>query len=384
MKGCTVSAFALLLLIACGPAGPGQPEFDPAATYMAMVESLDPDQPGRGRDVFNDTVKDRAMAYALILRAEANRYAHTRAADALARMRTCARWLMDNHDLNGDGVPGYGLADPWDAFGDGTINPPFQEYIITTAMCIEALQDHYAVAPDTTGLQAMRQLVVGCVEPFLSDRYDAPGGMLAYSRNPNDAHYDVFNSSVYFAGQLQRISTWVTDTVLKTRLEAKAARIMATLATWSRDTGHGGICWPYGTMANSALNDLLHASYIAEGIREYQRHGGDRTIDLWRVMAHFDDFVRRGRWYEHSSPGWRDDPYATRAWSLGQALYTLALEGRLEEARSTLWPQLGQYHMGGGRFRLKRDDDRTLVRHEAHVLLGLSHLLFRPSALGAP
>lgn len=369
-------------LAACGPADPGLPVLDPEGTYMEMITRLDEQYPGRGQDVFNDSIKDRSMAYALILRAESNRYVHTKAIDALQRMRTCARWLMDNADLNNDGVPGYGLADPWDAFNDGTTNPPYQEYVITTAMCIEALQDHYAVEPDTAGLQRMRGLVLACVHPFLSARYDAPGGMLAYSRNPNDAQYDVFNSSVHLAGQLQRISSWVVDTVLKEKLEGKAARIMGILASQARTTTGGGICWSYGTTENSALNDLLHASYIAEGIREYQRHGGDRSIDIVRVMAHFNDFLRAGHWYEHSSPTWRDDPFDTRLWALGQLMYTLAQEGGSEEARTTVWPQLCQYHVGGGRFKLKRDDHRVLIRQQAHVLLGLSHLLFGTAGKG--
>jgi len=202
------------------------------------------------------------------------------------------------------------------------------------------------------------------------------------SRNPNDAHYEVFNSSVHLAGQLQRISTWAADTLLKERLADRAARIMGILATQARTTTGGSINWSYGTAENSALNDLLHASYIAEGIREYQRYGSDRSIDIVQVMAHFDDFGRAGYWYEHSDPTWRQDPFETRLWTLGQLMYTLAREGREEEARATLWPQLCQYHLGGGRFRLKRNDERALVRQEAHVQLGESHFLFGPAYNG--
>ncbi|MGV3636601.1 MAG: hypothetical protein ACO1NQ_03035 [Flavobacteriales bacterium] len=341
-----------------------------------MLRGLDPRHPGRGQDIFNDTLKDRAMAYALILRAEANRYASTGAPDARDRVMVCTEWLMANSDLNGDGVAGYGLADPWDAFGDGTTNPAYQEYVITTAMCIEALQDRYALVDDTTGIRAMRQLVLACVQPFLSDRYDSPGGLLTYSRNPNDALHDVFNSSIHMAGQLQRIASWVPDTVERGRLTRKARSIMRVLEAHQLRGGSGAISWTYGLAPNSPPNDLLHASYIAEGIREYRAFGGATTLELEAVIAHFEAFARPPHWYENCVADWQEDPYATRLWSLGQLLYTLAREGRSATIVSTVWPQLCQYHMGQGRFRLKRGDDRVLIRHQAHVLLGASYMLY--------
>lgn len=362
----------------CGPRDPGLPTLDPMTTYHEMVAALDQEHPGRGRDIFNDTIKDRAMAYALVLRAEALRYTSTQELDALVRMRRCADWLMENDDLNGDGIPGYGLADPWDAFGDGTVNPPYQEYIITTAMCIEAMQDKYEADPDTTGLHRMRRLVLACVDPFLDTRYDGPNGMLAYSRNPNDAGKDVFNSSIYLAGQLQRASTWAGDSVLSIRLAAKATAIMGVLEAHAHSSPTGGLFWHYAIAEKSAPNDLLHASYIAEGIREYQRFGGDRAIDVGKVMAQFADFHRGGYWYEQRERNWQKDPFDTRLWSLGQLMYTLAQEGEVEKMRGTLWPQLCQYHLGDGHFMFKRADQRALVRHEAHLLLGLGRMLFGP------
>jgi hypothetical protein len=371
-------AMAMAVLSSCGPREPGLPVLDPMTTYHAIIAQLDPNFPGRGLDVFNDTVKDRAMAYALILRAEANRFASTAAPDARDRVMTCTAWLMANSDLNGDGIPGFGLADPWDAFGDGTTNPAYQEYVITTAMCVEALQDRYALLDDTAGLTAMRALVLACVEPFLSDRYDSPGGLLTYSRNPNDAMHDVFNSSIHMAGQLQRMSSWVEDQAVRERLRRKADGIIKVLVAHQKRTEEGALFWTYGLAPNSPPNDLLHASYIVEGIREYRAFGGSAVVDLDAAVANFEAFADPPHWYENSVADWQEDPYATRLWSLGQLLYTLAKEGRHDEIEGTLWPQLCQYQVGQGRFKMKRDDDRVLVRHQAHVLLGASYFLFPP------
>jgi len=376
-----VVKIALLGIVAvgfssCGPGEPGLPVLDPLETYHAMLDQLDPRSPGRGQDVFNDTLKDRAMAYALILRAEANRFARTAAPDARDRVMTCTAWLMTNSDLNGDGVAGYGLADPWDAFGDGTTNPAYQEYVITTAMCVEALQDRYDLLDDTTGLATMRALVLACVEPFLSDRYDSPGGLLTYSRNPNDAHHDVFNSSIHMAGQLQRMASWVESPDVREKLTRKADGIISVLVAHQKRTAEGALFWTYGLAPNSPPNDLLHASYIVEGIREYRAFGGSVEVDLEAAIANFEAFADPPHWHENSVADWQEDPYATRLWSLGQLLYTLAREGRSEVVEASLWPQVCQYHVGGGRFKLKRDDDRVLVRHQAHVLLGASYFLF--------
>lgn len=372
---------AMAGLSSCGPQEPGLPVLDPMTTYHAMLGQLDPLHPGRGQDIFNDTLKDRAMAYALILRAEAHRFASTAAPDAQDRVMTCAAWLMANSDLNGDGIPGYGLADPWDAFGDGTTNPAFQEYVITTAMCVEALQDRYDLLNDTTGLAAMRTLVLACVEPFLSDRYDSPGGLLTYSRNPNDAQHDVFNSSIHMAGQLQRMASWVEDPVWRNKLTRKADGIISVLVAHQKRTTEGALFWTYGLTPDSPPNDLLHASYIVEGIREYRAFGGSVKVDFEAAIANFGAFADPPHWYENSVTDWQEDPYATRLWSLGQLLYTLAREGRSEVIEASLWPQVCQYHLGAGRFKLKRDDDRVLVRHQAHLLLGASYLLFPPVPL---
>lgn len=364
-----------LLTTGCTSAPARLQTLDPVATYEAMLDRLDQDHLGQGLDIFNDSIKDQSMAYALILRAEANRYHHGGALDALERTRRCGQWLLDNADRDGDAIMGFGLADAWDAFQDSTINPADHEYTITTSLCVEALLDWYAIeARDTLLQQEIHQVVQGCLAPYVGTTWDSPVGIPSYSLSASDRAYDVFNPGIHLAGQLQRVSRH--DLPGNNAYARKAASIMEAAAAYALPSPSGSTYWNYGVQRPSA-NDLVHASYIAEGIRAYLHHGGSTTIPWDKVVAHFDDFGKNDLWYEHPRPAAQDDAYHTRLWALAQLLYSMALEGRDVEIERTLWPQLCQYQGGRG-FKLRRADERILVRHEAHLLLGLSYWLFRP------
>src|SRR5690606_28752402 len=67
----------LVILFVTGCAEQGEPLPAPEHLYQTLLTRSDQASPGSGIDIFNDTVKDRPMAYALILSAEVQRVFHS-------------------------------------------------------------------------------------------------------------------------------------------------------------------------------------------------------------------------------------------------------------------------------------------------------------------
>ena len=61
--------------------------------YINLVRLLNPDALGSGIDYYNNEVKDRPMAYGLILSAETKRYKYAKNKDALKNAKNCFLWI---------------------------------------------------------------------------------------------------------------------------------------------------------------------------------------------------------------------------------------------------------------------------------------------------
>lgn len=343
--------------------------------YEAIVSTLDNTFPGRGSDHFSSKEKDRPMAYGLILSAEAWRYRHIQSAAAAQTMRQTGQWILDHGDVNDNGVTGFGLADAWDAFGDGTVNPANQEYTITTSMVVQGLMDWLAADPDAPK-ETIHRMIKACLEPYISAKANSPTGLYAYSLNPNDKEYDVFNPAVHLAGQIQRYSQIVEDVSLKGRLQEDADRIMLIALKHRHKDRLGNWCWRYGLQSRLIRsNDLVHAAFIIDGIRLYCKYGGRyrERLQLPVVMKHLNAFVVNDRWIEHpSTRGGR-----ARLWGLGMALYLLSSEPVDVDGVESLIDQLRDYHTDEfGYAYLPQQQSR--VRHNAYLMLGISRYLFQP------
>ncbi len=105
-----------------------------ANTYQQLLALYPEDHQGLGIENWTSGTEEQPMTYGLILSAEAARYRRTGEAEAERRVSKAMAWLLDNHDLDLDGKPGWGLPQPWDAFQDGSTNPVNQPYTITTAI----------------------------------------------------------------------------------------------------------------------------------------------------------------------------------------------------------------------------------------------------------
>lgn len=156
-------------------------EIYPRETYLNLLGNLNIELPGFGLDVHDSLKKNRPMAYGLILSAEANRYKYTKDPAALAMVRTCGKWLVKNSDLNQNGITGYGLSDPWDAFGDTSVNPIHQEYTITTAGVARALMDWSEIEDNPVLARLSLKVALNSLLPYVDDTFDSPLGIPAYS-----------------------------------------------------------------------------------------------------------------------------------------------------------------------------------------------------------
>ncbi len=351
----------------------------PENAYSEIIERLDLSYPGRGLDIFDEQLLDRPMAYGLILSAESNRYKFTEDSLALKIARVSGQWLLDNSDINDNGIHGYGLADAWDAFSDNTINPANQEYTITTAIAIKGLIDWYKIEKDSLKRKEISKCILNCIIPYLDSTYDSPIGIPAYSLNLYDIIYDVYNPAIFLAGQMQRFSRLIDNDSLRKVLSQKSETIIEILFSDYRIDENGNYYWDYGVQIKQP-NDLVHACYILEGIRDYKKSGGNINTSWDNLSGHFDLFYVNNRWYEYIVPEYQNEEYNCRLWALGMLMYSLALEKDFNRIELTLWPQINEYYTGNGQFKLRINNDRIMLRQNAHLLLGLSYYLFNENS----
>lgn len=377
MKSIASSLFLIALLIGCSEQHEDSEyvAISPGEAYTAILGNLDPDRPGRGKDVFNHRKQDRPMAYGLILSAESNRFKATKDSSAIQMARNCGRWILNNSDLNSNGIYGFGLADAWDAFGDSSVNPANTEYTITTALAVEGLLDWYQIESDSLLLDSIVQVLDGCLKPYLNEQFNSPLQIPAYSLSIPDRHYDVYNPAAYLSGVLMRYSKLIEDDSISSLAEAKADVIMEELLRNQNKDENGNSYWNYGIQIKRP-NDLVHACYIIEGIRSYKEAGRSVAISYEAAMGHLMSFYNHNKWFEYVEEDSQTNNINSRLWGLGMLMFSLSQNGNDQSIEATLWPQIMRYHKGDGYFRFKENDDRSLVRQDAHLLLGLSCHLF--------
>ena len=274
--------------------------------YEKLIARFPEDRQGFGVDTHLGAVDDQPMTYGLVLSAEAIRLKHDANAESRRRVTKATAWLLDNRDLDGDGKPGWGLPQPWDAWADGTTNPPNQPYTITTAICLDGLLDALAVPGLWTDVRrdeirgVMRAIVLRWCREVWSDGYG--GGYFWYSPDPND---DVFgiNASVMFLGSMMRMlveqpGMFSADErrLVEGRADALARAVVETVRP-----RRGLPFWKYGPApnryGNTNDNDLVHQVYILWGIETYRDCGGRVKLPWTRQQAvgSVDCYWRDGR-----------------------------------------------------------------------------------------
>jgi len=343
----------LATALACAPAREPLMPGHLAATLAAEVAAALPaGRPGRGiTDYPGHAEGDVPKAYAMVLLAEIERHPPGAPGDALALARTAGRWLIDNADSDGDGVAGWGLPVAWDAYDDGTTNPPHTEYTISTALVLDALLSWLERDADAPR-ERIVALVQAAIAPYLEAHTASPSGMAPYSLAEADRRYDTFNPAAYLAGQMQRASLSLTDPTLRRRYAAAADATMRALLQHRRLVpGSGHWYWNY-SVQQDLPNDLPHAGYTMAGIRAYMENGGRlaEAFDWHAVRSHLRDF-RADDGTVRAFP--RHVPtlaLAARTYDIGFALHLACTEPEIEPLMPWLIGALEGYRGDAQRF----------------------------------
>jgi len=384
----------LLSIVGCkrsSGTGKTQPYFH--KLYMDTLQRFDQAHPGFGLDVlFTAQKAHHPKAYALFASAEVLRFRATGDPKALDNALRAARWLVENSDLDEDGEVGWGFPFPWDAGGDGSVNPAHTEYTIDTAVVIQALLDVYDVGQQAnlnTDLSELLVTAVRAAETFTKGRYDEDGsGIVFWYSTALEDSYHVINVSAMMAAVLQRLSHYnIREFELFAQLADRG--IQYVLAHALEKDGipywlYFGDKWP-ATLQENRPNDLQHEAYIVQSLLDYKRYSGKfgDLIDPAKLLASLQRFVGPDKIYElplgypysetlrSASKDW------ARLWGVGYALHvarqletwiggSCGLSARLAEAL------VSAYYRNGLWF-LRPDSDQVISypRQLAFVLLGL-------------
>ena len=342
--------------------------------FTRLFSTLNQVSLGKGKDVLGIEDKDRPMAYSLILSALSNYHQVSQDDVYITEIRNCGYWLINNSDIDRDGIYGFGLPEAWDAFGDGSVNPPHNEYTITTAIAIKGLLD-WLDADSEAPQEEINSTINLLLQPYLSGLYNSPSGLYAYSLNENDLKYDVFNPAAFLAGQMQRYSQIAEHN--SEDIQSEADRIIDLLVQNHLVDIKGNWFWNYGVLLDrlERPNDLVHAVYIIEGMREYIKNNGrkKRSLQWSYIRDHIFIFLQNQIWCERFDISNCNTKHV-RLWAIGMLLYLFSTEPNIQDIYTdTLLRQLEQYKDTEGVFR----DPDQYVRHDAHLLLGMSYYLFK-------
>ena len=360
------------------------------AVYRKLLGALSND--GYGYDyAFTGDQRHHPMAYALVASAEAYRYLMTEDEEALTRAIHCADWLVANSDLNNDGLWGWGLAFPWDAFQDGPPNPAHTQYAITTALCAKALLDTYdaigshrsARDDNDTSLPEARYLEVGdtSMHSFIQSNayntYTDSKVAFWYSLRPEDS-YEAINIQAMFAGILQRLSTYPIDSSRVAIYAEFADRVMSYIMDCRQEYA-GGWLWSYlGHRAplghEYRLNDTVHAAYTVDGLMTYKIYGGGAAddIDDAKLLAGLAAFLAEGKVVH--LPG-QETP--ARLWGVGYLLYVLSHHFDAGSLANSVYAYAMTDLWANALFWYGEEDDSDYVRDQTHMLIGLSYYAYK-------
>lgn len=383
------AAFTLCALTACDGGTARAPE--PQVTVQDLQQlqrRIDAAHPGRGvTDYPGNTVEDVPKSYAMVLLAELQRKRHRGTADFANLEAMAGQWLLDHADENSDGVIGWGVPVAWDAYGDNSVNPVHTEYSISTAIALDALMSWREVVAGPKAAEILA-LAVKAAAPYLDPRMLSPAGMLPYSLRESDRHYDTFNSAMYLAGQLQRLSRLTADQVLARKMAEVADKTVAAHLRYKQKSPETGAWFWFYSVQEAVPNDLPHASYIAAGMADYVRHGGKLAsdIDLNAVFDHLQEFLPPQQIKDSPRPFIRAWPrfrqnitLEARSYDLGMALHLACTNERLKPLRGALFAAVEDYRNTYGHYQKYpvRSGHPSLVvaEYESYLYRGLASCL---------
>jgi hypothetical protein len=349
------------------------------------VNALTSSANGYGYDS-GDQAKKRhyPMTCALILSAESNRYNLTNDNAALKNAIQNADWLAESNDIDKDGIIGWGLPFAWDAFSDGVKNPVHTVYTITTALAVQSLLDIIDAIDQADSINKDRyvnkksfylKVAQEAIDSFIDNKFyteNTDGTIFFwYSSQKSDALF-VTNVNAMFAGILQRISDY---SIAKNRKELYRGLADKGVKYVLENKVEENKAWYwiyYPGAKNPRENDLVHACYTADGLLMYKKYNGyfSDDIDEQRILNGLKLFIGNGKILELFS---RPELFV-RSWGLGYFFYVISNYYFQErDIKEVIFSHiLKREERSGFRFKDVQNSPTNFVRHNAHILLGLS------------
>lgn len=388
-KSSIISVIIVILFLVISPSCFNSANSEARAHYQEVLNKLS--SYGYGVNAFsNNNSTPDPMAYSLITSAEAHRYVITGEEDALSNMLCGADWLVANSDLNNNGLVGWGLLDAWDAFSDGSVNPPNTEYAITTALAVQGLLDTFdAINPKRpsqteNNTPINKETYLQYAELAMNSYIDSkaynthPNSRVAfwYSLRPEDS-YEVINIEAMFAGILQRLAVATSDSSMAITYSEFADQVVNYMLDFKEDYNQAWL-WGYcGRYAPSSykprLNDSVHAAYVVDGLMMYHQYGGrlGNQIEDVKLLAGLEMFITDGQVIE--LPG-QDTP--ARIWGVGYLLYVINRYFENSSLGDVVYNYTVNNYWVNDEYQFNTDNKGD-VRHPAHVLIGLSFYAYR-------
>jgi len=316
-----------------------------ARLYEALLSKFPMDHQGLGLDAAQKPgLTEQPMTYALVLSSEAIHNRSNPNAESKLRIEKALDWLITNQDLNHDGIPGWGLPLPWDAFSDGTINGPNHPYTITTSIVLNSFLDVLDVPNLVTTDQrnTIKELIGKVMVHWCNHLWSKGygGGYFWYSPHSWDNIFSI-NAPAMFLGSMARYLKSYADELprvdyqlIESRADDLAKAIVATVKL-----RHGLPFWDYDPIPNKfnnrqVENDLVHQVYILWGVELYRNNVGHVNFP-WSTQQSLQSL--RSYWHNNSLYGYPQDEKLnakySALWGIGAMIAFESVYGTPEEAK---------------------------------------------------
>ena len=272
--------------------------------YLTLLAKYPEDRQGEGLDSSFGTVAERPATYAVVLSSEVLHFRASPNEEGRRRIHKAVRWLLDNIDLDKDGKPGWGLADAWDAFSDGTVNPAHHPYTITTALVLWGLLDGVSLPGFWTEAEReeIRRAIVSTSLRWCHEVWEetASGGYFWYSPTVFDSEF-VPNVSAALLGGLSRLVVEQRGALTQAEYEFIQARVLAAAEAIveSAQFRDGAPFWYYSAGDPNDPNDLGHHIIILWSMELYRGTGNPVPWTNSQAIESLDRFWRSGSVYDY-------------------------------------------------------------------------------------
>ncbi len=376
-----VVLFILFGLFICFNVGysPKNYNVDETIDYNKIKNYLDYNRPGFGRSDYGDLeIADIPKAYAMFLSAELMKGHRDKKYD-LEMALNAGNWLLDNADLNQNGIYGWGVPIAWDAFGDDSINEKNTEYTIATGIVINSLLDWIELSNKTAPKEKILEVIRKSILPYINNEVArSPSGLYNYSLKHVDRKYNCFNAAIYMAGQMQRFTKFIGDEKFKKQIYKSVDKVILAAIKHKKIDPNGGWFWSYSMEEGDVPNDLAHAGYIIEGLLTYMDNGGSLKylLDKKLILKHFDTFSSANgeEWYFYPS-FYKFRTISPRLYGLGMSLHVLSKYINDREKISNLLRFVSKYKKGPLYTRWQ-NEDIVIAEYLTYLLYGLSSIEF--------